>query len=318
MIRRKGIPDGGCSMCCRLKEKLEYLWDHTMGAIKKVNEITPDGDGKFTIEAGSNIEITSVENGLKLDTTGGVSYYSSGDQYVNVDNTDLKITVNAGSAGGLAVHDDLETVAQGVSAVNSRVDQIVDGDLQVGYARNAGQANTAASAQTATNATNATNAANLGSASSNVGNDTRPVKIVNGKAVAVTNPFERKIEAINRAHITFTTLNINIANSWVNQTGTVSIPTGSPYFANTSGRIQILESGLYLITARLANDLSQYEAISINGANIFQNVVHNTQIVNTVFLSANDTIQCALYGSTTGSGYFENYDGLNNLEIIKL
>ena len=139
MIRRRGVSEGGCGMCCRLMEKLNYLWDHTMGAIKKVNEITPDGDGKFTIEAGSNIVITPVENGLKLDTTGGVSYYTAGDQYVNIDNTDLKITVNAGSTGGLAVHDDLETVAQGVSAVNSRIDRIVDGDLGVGYARNAGQ-----------------------------------------------------------------------------------------------------------------------------------------------------------------------------------
>ena len=66
MIRRRGVPDGGCSMCCRLKEKLEYLWDHTMGAIKSIRNITPDGDGNFDIQAGSNIEITPVSNGLSV------------------------------------------------------------------------------------------------------------------------------------------------------------------------------------------------------------------------------------------------------------
>ena len=66
MIRRRGVPDGGCGMCCRLKEKLEYLWDHTMGAIKSIRNITPDGDGNFDIQAGSNIEITPVSNGLSV------------------------------------------------------------------------------------------------------------------------------------------------------------------------------------------------------------------------------------------------------------
>ena len=66
MIRRRGVPDGGCGMCCRLKEKLEYLWDHTMGAIKSIRNITPDGDGNFDIQAGNNIEITPVSNGLSV------------------------------------------------------------------------------------------------------------------------------------------------------------------------------------------------------------------------------------------------------------
>lgn len=66
MIRRKGVPEGGCGMCCRLKEKLDYLWEHTMGAIMKIRNITPDGDGNFDIQAGNNIEITDASNGIVI------------------------------------------------------------------------------------------------------------------------------------------------------------------------------------------------------------------------------------------------------------
>lgn len=174
-------------MCCRLKEKLEYLWDHTMGAIKKVNEITPDGDGNFTIEAGSNIALseTGTGNGIRIDTTGGVSYYESGDSYVNVDNNDLEISVNVGT-GGLATDTDLQTVAQAVT-------DILDGTSTVPEATHATSADNATNAVNATNATNATyagsatNALYLGSVSSNVGTDTKPIKIVNGQAVPVGN-----------------------------------------------------------------------------------------------------------------------------------
>ena len=115
MIRRK-LNTEKCGCCCTLKEKLQYLWDHTMGAILKVNDITPDGDGKFTIEAGTNIALTEISNGLRIDTTGGVSYYSAGDTYVDVDNNDLEISlVDPGQSGGVALHDDLEVVATGLT-----------------------------------------------------------------------------------------------------------------------------------------------------------------------------------------------------------
>ena len=115
MIRRR-LNNEKCGCCCTLKEKLQYLWDHTMGAIKKVNEITPDGDGKFTVEAGTNIALTEISNGLRIDTTGGVSYYTAGDTYVDVDNNDLEISLkNPGQTGGVALHDDLEVVAAAVA-----------------------------------------------------------------------------------------------------------------------------------------------------------------------------------------------------------
>ena len=173
-MRRRGVPcgctdNGGSSGCCGLKEKLAVLWDRTIGSILRINGVSPDGDGDFAIEAGDNINITETGtgNGLRIDTTGGVSYYESGDAYVNVDNNDLEITVNAGVTGGLALQDDLDTVT---GAVNS----ILDGTTTVPKATDA------------TNATSATNATYLGSNSANVGSDTKPIKIVNGQAVAVT------------------------------------------------------------------------------------------------------------------------------------
>lgn len=180
-MRRKGVPCGCTDNggCCGLKEKLAVLWDRTIGSILRINGVSPDGDGDFAIEAGDNINITETGtgNGIRIDTTGGVSYYDSGDVYVNVDNNDLEITVNAGVTGGLALQDDLDTVT---GAVNS----ILDGTTVV---------------PEATDATNATNATYLGSNSANVGSDTKPVKIVNGQAVAVTNdladyvPYQKTI-----------------------------------------------------------------------------------------------------------------------------
>ena len=169
-MRRRGVPcgctdNGGNGGCCGLKEKLAILWDRTIGSILRINGISPDGDGDFTIEAGDNINLTETGtgNGIRIDTTGGVSYYESGDAYVNVDNNDLEITVNAGVTGGLALQDDLDTVT---GAVNS----ILDGTTTV---------------------PKATDATYLGSNSAIVGSDTKPIKIVNGQAVAVTDDLAK-------------------------------------------------------------------------------------------------------------------------------
>lgn len=123
-MRRRNVPCSPCSGgsssgdCCGLKEKLRILWDRTIGSILRINGISPDGDGDFSIEAGDNINITQVGtgNGLRIDTTGGVSYYTSGDSYVNVDNNDLEISVNVGT-GGLATDTDLQTVAGAVTDI---------------------------------------------------------------------------------------------------------------------------------------------------------------------------------------------------------
>ena len=154
------------------------------------------------------------------------------------------------------------------------------------------------------------------SGTGNIGSDTKPIKIVNGQAVAVTYDLERKIEQINTARITYSTASIASSGNWSNQSGTVNIPSGSPYFSASNGTIKILEAGLYLVNARLCNNISQYEAINANN-NFVQNSVHNTQIMNVMYLPVNGIIQAALYGNAN-SGGFEQYNGLNVLEVTKL
>lgn len=72
-MRRRNVPCSPCSGgssscgCCGLKEKLRILWDRTIGSIISINGITPDGDGNFTVQAGNNIDITPVSNGIKVD-----------------------------------------------------------------------------------------------------------------------------------------------------------------------------------------------------------------------------------------------------------
>lgn len=162
-------------MCCRLKIKLEELWQRTSGCILKIRGVTPDGAGNFELEAGQNVNISEVSNGLRISTTGGVSYYTSDDPQLDIDNDDLKI-----SLVDVAKDSDLDAVAQNVA-------NVINGTTQVGDAAHADTADNATSAASATNATNATNAQYLGSSTNNVGSDTKPVKIVKGVATAVTN-----------------------------------------------------------------------------------------------------------------------------------
>lgn len=205
-MRRRNVPCSPCSGgsssgdCCGLKEKLRILWDRTIGSILRINGISPDGDGDFTIEAGDNIYLTErgTGNGLRISTTGGISYYESGDSYVNVDNNDLEISVNVGT-GGLAKDDDLQTVAQAVT-------DILDGTSTVPEATHA------TSADSATNATNATNAQYLGDNTSNVGSDTKPIKIVNGQAVAVANAFAINSDVLHTSGNETKNGDLNITN----------------------------------------------------------------------------------------------------------
>ena len=77
-MRRRDVPCSPCGSgsssgcgCCSLKEKLAVLWDRTIGSILKINNVTPDGDGKFEIKAGSNVTISEISNGIEISATGG-------------------------------------------------------------------------------------------------------------------------------------------------------------------------------------------------------------------------------------------------------
>lgn len=129
---------------------------------------------------------------------------------------------------------------------------------------------------------------------------------------------EDKISGLNRAEIVYDgTLSITNAGSWNDQSsGTVYIPTGSPYYEASGGKIKIKVAGLYLANLRLVNSIANYEAISVNGS-IQQNAVHNTQVVVVFNLSVNNIVTASLYGSA-GSGTAERYNGLHELQITKL
>lgn len=75
-MRRRNVPCSPCGSgsssgcgCCSLKEKLAVLWDRTIGSILKINDMTPDGDGKFEIRAGSNVTITDISNGIEISAS---------------------------------------------------------------------------------------------------------------------------------------------------------------------------------------------------------------------------------------------------------
>ena len=228
MIRRKGIPDGGCSIYCRLKQKLDELWQRTSGCILRIRGISPDGQGDFALEAGTNINITEVSNGVRIDTTGGVSYYEPADGYVTIDNDTLEIGVVAGVRDGLATHNDLETVANAVT-------DIIDGTTQVADAAHADAAN---------RATNATNAQYLGSSTNTVGSDTKPIKIVNGIPVEVSDDVLTKVSTI----MAFNTTGGTIA------TNTVGLVQLGDYRSNdtdtfklSNNKVTVKKTGLYFI-----------------------------------------------------------------------
>lgn len=88
-MRRRNVPcspcgDGsGCqSGCCGLKEKLAILWDRTIGSILKINNITPDGDGKFTVKGKYFTTINNDTNGIEVSTP--------------IYNTDNNLEINSG------------------------------------------------------------------------------------------------------------------------------------------------------------------------------------------------------------------------------
>lgn len=197
-------------MCCRLKMKLEELWQRTSGCILKIRGVTPDGAGNFELEAGQNVNISEVSNGLRISTTGGVSYYTSDDPQLDIDNGDLKI-----SLVDVAKDSDLDAVAQNVA-------NIINGTTQIGDAAHAD------TADSATSATDSVNAQYLGSSKNNAGSDTKPIKIVKGQAVAVTNALALDSAVIHKTG---------------NETKAGSLQVGKLYLASSNAVLDAYNEG---------------------------------------------------------------------------
>ena len=94
----------------------------------------------------------------------------------------------------------------------------------------------------ATNATNATNATYLGSSTANVGSDTKPVKIVNGVATAVTNDLQVKMGTVTSA---------NSAN----------LPSASPKYDIVSVTAPISGRAVINIRGGFANNSAGYRLV---------------------------------------------------------
>lgn len=203
---RRRIPNEKCGgHWCAIKEKLDRLWNRTIGSITKINNVTPDGDGKFSIEAGDNITIdeTGTGNGIRINATGGGG---GGSDYEAVPNSGIVIDNQAHTIGTEDIirgTGDIGSYTTPIRIVNGRAEAIgyevaKQSDLQTVFGQvmlildgttkvpNAQQADLAANANHAYNADNATNATYLGNVNSSIGSDSRPVRISHGQAVAVS------------------------------------------------------------------------------------------------------------------------------------
>lgn len=72
MTKREGVPACGPiegSWWCRLKERIDYLWDRASACIVSINHQTPDGDGDFAITGGDGITVTGEDNGIRIEAT---------------------------------------------------------------------------------------------------------------------------------------------------------------------------------------------------------------------------------------------------------
>lgn len=101
---RKDVPyPAGRGVICAIKEELRALWARAGNCINKINNITPDGDGKFEINAGTGIIVSPDGNGIEISAA-SVSY--TGVDPIVVDNDTLEI-----SAPTVATQDDLAAKA---------------------------------------------------------------------------------------------------------------------------------------------------------------------------------------------------------------
>lgn len=69
-MKREGVPACGPvdeSWWCRLKERMDYLWDRASACIVSINHQTPDGDGDFAIAGGDGITVTGEDNGIRIE-----------------------------------------------------------------------------------------------------------------------------------------------------------------------------------------------------------------------------------------------------------
>ena len=94
--------DGTCSgdPCCKPRN------------IRTINTMNADTDGNFTVTGGPAVIITTVTNGIKIDYTGGLVYYTNtdGNLVIDPDNLTIDFAEDIVIAGDLTVNGTYYTV----------------------------------------------------------------------------------------------------------------------------------------------------------------------------------------------------------------
>lgn len=322
------------TQCCN-------AWMH---GIRTINGQYPDDNRDFDINAGNGIRIEPATGGITIINDSAASSFIAGDNIeITPSGNDLVIGLTSDPIinGDLQVNGDIiqngsayETHAEKVYTTN---DYIVTRDGAVSALSSGDYSGFQVKKYDGTNDGRLV-IDNAGVARVGDVGDEQPLltrdesaSLTNGnllqwngtsqKAVDAginTSQIQKKINYTNIASMLFSTASIANNNQWNTQTAsTITISANNPYFVNDGGKIKLLQEGTYIIFARLNNSISTYEAIEISDLNIFQNGIHNTQISQILTLNVNDTITGALYGSS-GSGSFEQYNGLNRIDVIKL
>ena len=178
---RQDVPYGGA--ICRLRERIAEIFDKLGEKLHTINGVPGDGDGNVKIVSGSSAVVITND-----PTQNEIS--------VALDNSQLPAaavsSVN-GQTGAVAL-DAGDIPSDGNSDVQSDIDalQTMDGALQGNINAEAlARQNADSTLQTNINAANAAISLKVGG-SGNIGSDTKPIKIVNGDAVAVTDDLAKQ------------------------------------------------------------------------------------------------------------------------------
>ena len=141
MSRRKGTP---CACDCA---------DPCGNKVRKINGISPDPNGRFTIAAGPGIGITEDQNGITIDAAAASGVLTINGQSPDSDG-DFSPVIETINGQSPDANGDFSPVVQTINGQSPDA----DGDLS-----------------------------GLIEGSGNIGGDLKPIKIVNGEAIAVIN-----------------------------------------------------------------------------------------------------------------------------------
>ena len=150
---------------------------------------------------------------------------------------------------------------------------------------------------------------------SNVGSDTKPVKIVNGEPVEVTDDLGLIADGASLALPS--TVNVTTANTWQNVLGTPSVSANNPYFVGENNSIKVLKSGWYLVSLIFAASGTGYEAVTIGNQRL-QNKVSGSALVFTQYINENTYVYPGIYRNATGTVNIDTYNGLGSMRIVRL